>query len=385
MDKKILSEITRMKEIMGIISEQVVTDYDSTYDYKKEGNEYFAKRKNSNQWNKLSGKSLESVKTKVFKDNSTSSSSSSTTSNKTSSPFKNKEEGDKFRKWVNDNYPDYAKQISLDVSGSHTNSYIIKAAEKYGEEYVKSMANNQKNEPNPNLVVSDNIASKFNNIDFEDLSTQDSTHNVCVAGSENCAQFVNDLRDDLAYVGNAWNAYNNIRLGDTVYSSFDNLDEQTREEVINLWLKIHKKGGGKENGPFKNKVSQIVNRLVPKKGAITDLKVDDVVGLYYPSSSHHEEAFYQGGEEWFTEDSEGNKIPGDTIKNGKGWGMNTHIGTVGAIKDGVPLIFHNVTGDVISDPASNLRIAWVKRTGVAQSIINKVESNLRDFWNWLRT
>ena len=43
--------------------------------------------------------------------------------------------------------------------------------------------------------------------------------------------------------------------------------------------------------------------------------------------------------------------------------MNTHIGIVGAIKDGVPLIFHNIGGNVISDPASNLNIAWVKRKG----------------------
>jgi len=62
--------------------------------------------------------------------------------------------------------------------------------------------------------------------------------------------------------------------------------------------------------------------------------------------------------------------------------MNTHIGTVAAIKDGVPLIFHNVTGDVISDPPSKLRIAWIKRPSTTQGIINKVESLGKDVYDW---
>lgn len=43
------------------------------------------------------------------------------------SPFKNKQEGDLFRKWMNDNFPDFSKQIKLDPQGSYNNSYIKKA------------------------------------------------------------------------------------------------------------------------------------------------------------------------------------------------------------------------------------------------------------------
>ena len=50
--------------------------------------------------------------------------------------FKNKKEGDSFREWVNNTYPKYAKEIDLDPSGSHTNSYIMKAWEKYGKKYA---------------------------------------------------------------------------------------------------------------------------------------------------------------------------------------------------------------------------------------------------------
>jgi uncharacterized protein YijF (DUF1287 family) len=45
------------------------------------------------------------------------------------------------------------------------------------------------------------------------------------------------------------------------------------------------------------------------------------------------------------------------------WGLNTHVGIVGSIKDGVPLIFHNITGTVRAEPASKLRIMWVKGKG----------------------
>ncbi len=50
-------------------------------------------------------------------------------------PFTNKADGDKFRGWVNDKYPDYAKSIDLDRSGSYDNAYIKKAWDKYGVEY----------------------------------------------------------------------------------------------------------------------------------------------------------------------------------------------------------------------------------------------------------
>lgn len=380
MNRKVLNEISRVKELMGIISEQVVTDYDGSYDYKKEGDKYYTKKKGTNNWIEAKGSSLNAIKSKVFGDSSSSSSSSS--SSKRKSPFKNKEEGDKFRKWVNDTYPKEAKEMDLDVSGSHTNSYIMRAWAKYGNQYKEGKSNTKKSgeEPNPNLVVSSKIADKFDNkIDFNNLNTQDTTEYICDTESENCAQFVNNIRKDLTYVGNAWDAYNNSRLGETRDSAFDDLDEQTRNDVIKLWLDIHNKRI--ENG--NSRVKDIVSKIVPRQGEITDLKVNDIVGLFYPRSTHHEEAFYQGGKGWFKEEG-GKMVPGDTIKRGDGWGMNTHIGTVAAIKDGVPLIFHNVGGNVKSDPPSKLRIAWVKRPEVEDetSIINKITDTISSVSKW---
>ena len=65
--------------------------------------------------------------------------SSSGGSSSVSTGFKNKEEGDAFRGWVNDKYPAYAKSIVLSKTGDYDNSYIRKAYAKYGAEYKLSL------------------------------------------------------------------------------------------------------------------------------------------------------------------------------------------------------------------------------------------------------
>jgi hypothetical protein len=51
--------------------------------------------------------------------------------------FTNKEEGDEFRKWVNDKHSDWAKENKLDVTGSYDNSFIRKAWSKFKDAYKK--------------------------------------------------------------------------------------------------------------------------------------------------------------------------------------------------------------------------------------------------------
>lgn len=61
----------------------------------------------------------------------------------TTIPFKNKQEGDAFRQWVNNKYPEWAKKYKLDRSGSYKNSYIKKAFKQYGQEYLNGGKTNQ--------------------------------------------------------------------------------------------------------------------------------------------------------------------------------------------------------------------------------------------------
>jgi hypothetical protein len=57
-------------------------------------------------------------------------------------PFKNNKEGNKFRKWVNDEYEEYAIKIELGkeavTKDGFKNKYIQQAWLEYGEEYLKN-------------------------------------------------------------------------------------------------------------------------------------------------------------------------------------------------------------------------------------------------------
>tara|TARA_R110000868_G_scaffold14754_5_gene68413 strand:+ start:2749 stop:6885 length:4137 start_codon:yes stop_codon:yes gene_type:complete len=69
----------------------------------------------------------------------------------------------------------------------------------------------------------------------------------------------------------------------------------------------------------------------------SDYKVGDIVGLYWDGSSHH----------------------GETLESET---YNTHSGFVSAIdENGVPIITHNVAGDVRQQPYSELTTAWIRR------------------------
>ena len=184
-------------------------------------------------------------------------------------------------------------------------------------------------------------------IDFSNLSTDSTTPYVCKPNDSNCAQFVNDVSDDLKYIGNAWTAYK-VAPGQLVYSAFNNIDSNKVQKAKQMWDLIHKKGGGVEKGPYNKKIASFVNGIVPSKPNV-NLQNGDLVGIFYPPSSHHEEAFYQG----LTSDK--NNSPNSL------WGMNTHVGRVMVILDNTPIVFHNVGGNVQATPASLLRIAWVKR------------------------
>jgi len=214
------------------------------------------------------------------------------------------------------------------------------------------------------IIVSDKINPKFKSI--LDISKLSDLHPVPIfkAGQNNCATFVHEFINGLGNVGDAWVAHDNSGIGQTVWSSFINLNSNQIDKVTNLWKQINNAGGGKDKGPFTDKVVSVVNSLVPKSPG-TSLKLNDIVGLFYPGSKHHESAFYEAGKRFFRKNMVGMTVNGETIKKGIGWGMNTHIGVVGAIKNGVPIIFHNIGGQAWADPYTNLkggsRIAWIKR------------------------
>jgi len=101
--------------------------------------EFFMKNRTNEELN------LDGASTFLKSPSSSSSSSKSSGSGKlkvvkptySATPFKTKEEGNKFREWVNKNHPDWAKSNSLDATGPQDNTYIRKAYAEYGDAYSK--------------------------------------------------------------------------------------------------------------------------------------------------------------------------------------------------------------------------------------------------------
>lgn len=98
-----------------------------------------------------------------------------------STPFKNKTEGNAFRKWINEKYPAYAKEIDLSLSGPFNNSNIQKAWAKYGAEYTSNP--NATPTPTPqssNWSATDKNAQKelYDRLDDLNVDVDYRTYNV---------------------------------------------------------------------------------------------------------------------------------------------------------------------------------------------------------------
>jgi len=216
-------------------------------------------------------------------------------------------------------------------------------------------------------ILSPNIDVEFKNkFNIAKLSDEDSIW-VCKAGQPDCGTFVNEFSKKLSTVGNAWLAHDIDKAGSRVMSSYTSLSPQQVEKVFNIFKQIERQGGPQErkSGGQVENIKNLHKELF-KPVSASSLKVDDVVGIYNPPSGHHEEAFHEAGKGYFVSDGKGGWKKGGTIQKGKGFGMNTHVGIVGGKKNGVPLIFHNIGGDVYSDPYNKLRdggkIVWIKRS-----------------------
>lgn len=239
-------------------------------------------------------------------------------------------------------------------------------SKKGTESKVTSKSNKADKSQTKDSSLSSNIDLPFKNkFNIDKLSDKDSVL-VCKAGQENCGQFVNDFSKKLSYVGNAWLAHDLDSLGKRVMSSYTSLLPKQIDNIFNIFKRIEKRGGPQErkSGGEVENIKSLQQELM-KNVSSSDLKVDDIVGIYYPPSSHHEEAFHEAGKPYFIKDSKGDWKKGNTISGGKGFGLNTHVGIVGGIKNGVPLIFHNISGNVYSDPYDKIRgngeIVWIKR------------------------
>jgi len=141
-----------------LLTEQVFTDFDKVYDYKLAGNMWYTTRKGQNKWislqkspaaiKKLNAKYGKNIPTGEPKPQPQTTNVKQQTSNFDSKTFKNFNDGNHFRVWVNQNFPDIAKRLQLSLKGSFNNQYIVNALNfkhentLLGEIYFKSNGKN---------------------------------------------------------------------------------------------------------------------------------------------------------------------------------------------------------------------------------------------------
>tara|TARA_R110002167_G_scaffold54589_3_gene155557 strand:+ start:809 stop:1609 length:801 start_codon:yes stop_codon:yes gene_type:complete len=164
--------------------------------------------------------------------------------------IKTQEDGNAFRKWVNDNHNDYARQIDLDPTGSHTNSYFEKAWKKYGAEYISStqtligVVSQKVNEfvaQNPSAGVVANVVSQTFSTP---INVVDSLINTAIGRGG-----VKNNTGVFSAKNSADNLYSSMKgWGTNEKLFFDTLTPLTRSQRIDVRNYYDKNGVGKKLG-----------------------------------------------------------------------------------------------------------------------------------------
>jgi peptidoglycan hydrolase-like protein with peptidoglycan-binding domain len=253
------------------------------------------------------------------------------------------------------------------------------------------------------MQISDTLAKL--NIKFD--PTQQ--HDVFKCTETGCAQWVSDSLAELGVnrQGNAWHAVK-VDQQAVEFTVFKNFSKPMLAQMASLFAKINKLAP--KEGTYEAETKKLVEQLIPDQAPLKSmLNVNDIVGLYYSGSHNFTKAFYEGatgygkdnagnfvkmtdgpyfvkndGSAWTTADmgKDSQFKPGNTLNSGGGFAFNTHLGYVGAIVDGEPIIFHSINQTVYSTPfssAKDIKVLWIKSGEKSSSTgLKKVEKGFID-------
>ena len=186
--------------------------------------------------------------------------------------------------------------------------------------------------------------------------------------------------------GNAWSVFvNNKGLGPIKYNMYS--DGTVNWNQIYKDVKINKLNNKKcdnltydESDKQDKSGANVVEKSMPMKSGVNlkSLELGDMVGIYLHTSPNKGYAFCERalGRKL---DDKGNMLDKDPFT------YNTHVGFVGAIKNGVPIIIHNIHGTHHATPATKLlsktgkgMITWVLGdNNIKQSIASQKTKNLQ--------
>jgi hypothetical protein len=194
--------------------------------------------------------------------------------------------------------------------------------------------------------------------------------NIGNGGSEGCSEFVGNFLK-IGPIGDAWKAFNNVKKYGVKYNMFtdgqinwDNIRNSIKSNGINSQTCgcFIEEGLDKDKSCSNGqKISKTISSFYPSSSnlSISNLKLGDIVGMYWKNSSNKGKAFCSRA-------VTRGLGPDGSVKDNDPFTFNTHLGYVGAIKNGAPIIFHSVHGKRLATPANELlsssgngMITWV--------------------------
>lgn len=215
-------------------------------------------------------------------------------------------------------------------------------------------------------------------------------------GTEGCAEFVTKFLG-LGYLGNAWAAFNVAKKYGVKYNMFtdgtinwNKIKNDVKTNGINSQTcGCFTNEGGDKDASCKDgaKIASTISSFYPSSSSVdlNNLKVGDIVGMYWRKSSNKGKAFCERA----VQRGIGND---GTFKDSDPFTFNTHLGYVGAIKNGVPIIYHSVHGARLATPANKLlsstgngMITWVTGSPKSASVNEPKKNDVwSDYMNFLK-
>ena len=162
----------------------------------------------------------------------------------------------------------------------------------------------------------------MNTLDLSDEQNRGECRNLDGSYKDGCAEYVSEVTKN-RILGSAWEMAEDIESqgGVLKYNIYDDPSFKNVKNVEDL----------------KRVTSKV---KATSKAKAENFEVGDVVGIYWKDSKYHQKAMNEG-------------------KRGT---KNTHVGIVTSIKNGVPIISHNIHGKLHHEPYNHLTIGWIGST-----------------------
>ena len=386
------SDLTRL--VKRVLSEQKLNEEENivkgtSWDYLKKDGIYYARKTNTTKWILTSGEVANAIATKIFKTPiKTDNVKTQIKTNTVKSPFENKGQGDLFRQYVIKYYPNIAKKNDLSIKGAFNNSNIINSSneiittKKYGKIKLSDLFFKQNKQAKLTSSETGQTLPSLVKTGFDiDKSSfkSDLGYYVRKCTQLGCAEFTYDMIGNT--FGDAWQAYSK-------FNQYANVTPDLVKKMTDVFNSINKSGMPTLNDSSVNddKSKNIISSLVPSdQQQFNSLPLGAVVGLYYPDSSNFDLAFFQSavgmsrdnqgkwvklkqpyfckqsdkcGDTLWKQNDENkniNFVPNSTLKSGKSFIPNTHIGFIGYIDSkGERYVVHNVHQTVYAFPISKM-------------------------------